>query len=72
MAEDNRRDGLMRSLERMRATAGNIETELVELHNIVRFDHRSEGARERAARLETKLAQLAGAVRDFKEHCGPA
>ncbi len=67
MAEEDLRDGMLRSLDRIRATASKLESQLTELHNIVRFDHRSTGARERAATLETELAHLAAALREFRE-----
>ncbi len=67
MSDENLREGLMRSLDRMRATATRVENELVELHNIVRFDHRSAGAKERAESLETELTRLAADVRRLRD-----
>ncbi len=67
MSDDNERDGLMRSLDRMRAAATRVEKDLVELHNIVRFDHKSPGARERAESLETELTRLAADVRRLRD-----
>ncbi len=58
---------MMRSLDRMRAAASKVETQLVELHNIVRFDHRSAGARERTRTLETELTRLTAEVRHLRE-----
>ncbi len=68
MPAENSKDGLLRSLERIRVTASKVEHQLTELHNIVRFDHRSTGARERTERLEAELTHMAEAVRQFREH----
>ncbi len=68
MSEQNVRDGLLRSLDRIRSTATKLENDLIELHNSVRFDHRSPGARERTLRLETEMQQLCAALRQFREH----
>ncbi len=69
MSEQNPRDGLLRSLDQIRATARKLENELIELHNTVRFDYRSKATRERTRRLEGQMEQLSAALRQFKEHC---
>ncbi len=66
MSEQSARDGLLRSLDRIRATANELEREIVELHNIILFDY-SPRARERASGLETEMSQLAAALRRFRE-----
>ncbi len=62
------RDDLLRSLDRIRTTADKLENELIEFHNVVRFDYRSPGASEQSLRLETEMSQLAAALRQFREH----
>ncbi len=67
MSEQNVRDDLLRSLDRIRATADKLENELIEFHNVVRFDYRSPSARERSLRLESEVSHLAAALRQFRE-----
>jgi hypothetical protein len=58
---------LLRSLDGIRATAGKLQNDLIELHNIVRFDHQSSSARERTQRLEAEMTRLTEALRHFRE-----
>ncbi len=68
MSQESARDGLLRTLDRIRVTANKLENGLTELHHIVRFDHRSAGARDRAQTLETELTQMAKALHELREH----
>ncbi len=67
MSEQNERERLLRSLDRIRAMAMRFEEHLAELQNTVRFDHRSPGARLRAENVESEIAQVRRALAEFRE-----
>ncbi len=67
MSEQNERERLLRSLDRIRAMAMRVGEHLAELQNTVRFDHRSPGARLRTENLEGEIAQIRRALAEFRE-----
>ncbi len=68
MSEHDGRDALLKSVERLRLRAGRIEDDLIELHNPLRFDHRTPGVVERARRIETEITDMSTALHEIREH----
>ncbi len=57
---------LLGSIEHMKARAGRVQQELMELHNSARFDHRLPGVAQRAARIESEARALCSEVEELR------
>lgn len=67
MPDTGQRDALLSSLEKVRGSAKRLESEVMALHQSVRFDRHSPGAKECARKVDGALEQLAAALRRFWE-----
>lgn len=67
MTVENPRDELLGLLEQIHSCANHLKDEVIALHQTVRFDHQSPGARETARRIESELGQLAEGLRHFRK-----
>ena len=67
MSVENERDEMLRSLEEIRVCAKKLQSDAIALHQTVRFDHRTPGARTRAMAIQGELENLGAALHRFLE-----
>ena len=66
MTGEDRREVLLGLLEQIHRSANELQDEVTALHQNIRFDHQSPGAREAAHRIEGEVGQLAERLRELR------
>ncbi len=66
MPDVDEHEGVLHAIEKMRVQAGEVERQLMTLHNSARFDHRLPGLADRAATIEHEARQLCDSVQQLR------
>ncbi len=67
MSVENHHEELLALIEKLHICANHLKSEVIALHQTVRFDPHQPGAKAAAERIESELGELNDGLRHFRE-----